>query len=101
MAKTRVDILVVEQGFAETREKAQALILAGHVCTGDRLLDKPGLKLPQNTILRIKNNADPASKNTRGAYVSRGAHKLLGALDSFQVNLQGKVCLDIGASTGG
>jgi 23S rRNA (cytidine1920-2'-O)/16S rRNA (cytidine1409-2'-O)-methyltransferase len=95
--KTRVDVLLVEQGLAETREKAQALVLAGQVCVGDRLLAKPGHKLPSDVMLRLKSG----SKEARGQYVSRGSHKLLGALEYFRTELQGKTCLDIGASTGG
>lgn len=91
--KIRLDVLVVEQGFADSREKAQALILAGKVLTGDQLLDKPGIKLSRETVLRIRGEVDP--------YVSRGAQKLLGAIKHFKINLTGKICLDIGASTGG
>jgi len=91
--KERVDVLLVKLGLAETREKAQALILAGKVLTGDKLLEKPGHKIPADTPLRL-----------RGAqyhYVSRGAHKLLGAVTAFGLHLKDKVCLDVGASTGG
>lgn len=91
--KVRLDVLVVQQGLAESREKAQAMILAGQILTGDRLLDKPGTKLEPGTVLRVRGEIDK--------YVSRGAHKLLGALDAFSVSLTGKVCLDVGASTGG
>ena len=91
--KERVDVLVVEQGLAETREKAQALILAGKVHTGDRKLDKPGLKIDAALTLRLQGDQDP--------YVSRGAYKLLGAIDAFHIDLKNKRCLDIGASTGG
>ncbi|MEW6058337.1 MAG: TlyA family RNA methyltransferase [Bdellovibrionota bacterium] len=91
--KVRLDVLVVEQGLAESREKAQALILAGKVLTGDKLLEKPGLKLDHQTLLRVRGQSDD--------YVSRGAYKLKGALETFQIELRGKICLDIGASTGG
>lgn len=91
--KIRLDILVVKQGLADSREKAQALILAGQVLTGDRLLDKPGLKLDGEVQLRIRGDVDE--------FVSRGAKKLLGALENFKIKLDGKICLDVGASTGG
>lgn len=91
--KKRVDVMAVEQGLAPTREKAQALIMAGRVLTGDRLLDKPGLKIAADTPLRLKGEID--------GYVSRGAYKLKGALDEYGIDLAGKACLDVGASTGG
>ncbi len=91
--KERVDVLVVKQGLAETREKAQALILAGKVLSGDELFQKPGQKVDESTVLRIRGEIDK--------YVSRGAYKLLGATETFQINLNDKICLDIGASTGG
>lgn len=91
--KVRLDILVVQQGLAESREKAQALILAGKVLTGDQLLEKPGMKLAEDTPLRVRGQVDH--------YVSRGAHKLLGAIRHFNIDLAGKICLDVGASTGG
>lgn len=93
VVKVRLDVLLVEQGFAESREKAQALILAGQVLTGDQLLGKPGMKISGDTVLRIRGDVDP--------YVSRGAYKLLGALQEFQIDLKGKICFDVGASTGG
>ena len=91
--KVRLDVLLVQQGLAESREKAQALIIAGKVLTGDRLLEKPGLKLEPETPLRVRGEPD--------RYVSRGAHKLLKGLDEFAIDLTGKVCLDVGSSTGG
>ncbi len=95
MKKERVDVLVTRQGLAESREKAQALILAGQILTGDKLLDKPGLKIAEDTVLRVRGDVDK--------YVSRGAYKLLGALKEYSdsIKLSGKTCLDIGASTGG
>jgi len=91
--RVRLDVLVVQQGLAESREKAQALILAGKILAGDKLLDKPGTKIAADTVLRTRGDID--------SYVSRGAYKLLGALDHFKINLTGKICLDVGASTGG
>jgi len=85
--------LVVEQGLADSREKAQALILAGKILVGDHLYTKPGIKIESSLKLRVRGEVDH--------YVSRGAHKLLGALDHFGIKLEGALCLDIGASTGG
>lgn len=93
MNKVRLDVLVVQQGLAESREKAQALILAGKILTGDTLLEKPGIKIAEDTVLRVRGHVDH--------YVSRGAHKLLGAIRHFNIQLQGKICLDVGSSTGG
>lgn len=91
--KERLDVLVVKQGLAESREKAQALILAGKILTGDKLLEKPGLKIDQDTVLRVRGETDH--------YVSRGAYKLLGAIQAFKISLEDKICIDVGASTGG
>jgi 23S rRNA (cytidine1920-2'-O)/16S rRNA (cytidine1409-2'-O)-methyltransferase len=91
--KQRLDQLVVEQGLAETRAKAQALILAGLVWSGDRRLDKPGASLAAGTALTLKGKDHP--------YVSRGGVKLAHALDRFKIDPKGLVALDIGASTGG
>ena len=91
--KKRLDVLLVEKGFVQTREKAQALILAGRILTGDKLLNKPCLKIDENTEIRIKGELDQ--------YVSRGAYKLKGAIETFRVHLKDKICLDVGASTGG
>jgi 23S rRNA (cytidine1920-2'-O)/16S rRNA (cytidine1409-2'-O)-methyltransferase len=91
--KKRLDQLVVEQGLAETRSKAQALIIAGLVWSGDKRLDKPGVNLPANTPLILKGKDHP--------YVSRGGVKLAHALDFFKIDPKGSVALDIGASTGG
>jgi 23S rRNA (cytidine1920-2'-O)/16S rRNA (cytidine1409-2'-O)-methyltransferase len=90
--KERLDKLLVERGLAETRSKAQALILAGQVFSGEQRLDKPGLVLAADAPLALK-EAMP--------YVGRGGLKLAAALDHFQIEAAGKVCLDIGASTGG
>jgi 23S rRNA (cytidine1920-2'-O)/16S rRNA (cytidine1409-2'-O)-methyltransferase len=91
--KERVDVLVVAQGLAPSRAKAQALILAGRVLAGDERVDKPGTLLPLATSLRLKGETLP--------YVSRGGLKLKAALDHFQLDVRGKVAADIGASTGG
>lgn len=100
--KQRADILVVEQGLAETRSRAQALILAGAIvgvtmsaksARAERRIDKPGEMLPADTVVRLK--GEPLK------YVSRGGLKLEAALKRFTVDVRGRVCLDIGASTGG
>ncbi len=93
--KVRLDVLVHERGLAESRAKAQALILAGQVVVGDQRVDKPGAQIPEDAELRLKGEVLP--------YVSRGGLKLKGALDHFSLNerVRGAVCADIGASTGG
>ncbi|MEZ4222097.1 MAG: TlyA family RNA methyltransferase [Polyangiaceae bacterium] len=90
--KRRVDQLLVDRGLAESRTRAQALILAGKVFSGERKLDKAGMAIAEDTPLEIR-GLDP--------YVSRGGHKLAGALDDLDVAVTGAVCVDIGASTGG
>jgi 23S rRNA (cytidine1920-2'-O)/16S rRNA (cytidine1409-2'-O)-methyltransferase len=92
-AKRRADQLLVEQGLAESRAKAQALILAGLVSFGERRVDKPGEQLPSDTRLALKGRDHP--------WVSRGGVKLAHALDHFRIAVAQKVALDIGASTGG
>ncbi|WP_426736543.1 TlyA family RNA methyltransferase [Myxococcus faecalis] len=91
--KERVDVLVVERGLAESRTKAQALILAGQVVVDDQRVDKPGSLIPVEAELRLKGEVLP--------YVSRGGLKLKGAIDLFGLDVRGKVGADIGASTGG
>ena len=93
MARERVDQLVVAQGLAATRAKAQALILAGEVFAGERRLDKPGTLVAADTALRLK--------TTGPGYVSRGAFKLIAGLDALGIDPAGRECLDVGASTGG
>ena len=91
--KKRVDILLTEQGLCESREKAQKLILAGKVRIGsDHMIMKSSEKYPEETEFNI---AQPVQ------YVSRGAYKLLPALDKYLPDLSGLVAADIGASTGG
>ncbi len=91
--KERLDVLVVERGLAESRTKAQALILAGQVVVGDQRVDKPGSLVPVEAELRLKGEVLP--------YVSRGGLKLKAAIDRFGLEVRGRVCADIGASTGG
>src|SRR5260370_21704603 len=92
-AKRRADQLLVEQGLAESRAKAQALILAGLVSAGGRRVDKPGTALAENTELALAGRDHP--------WVSRGGVKLAAALDHFALDPSGMIALDIGASTGG
>lgn len=92
-AKERVDVLLVQQGLAPTRQRAQALVLAGQVLHGDAVVDKPGTRLPQGAALRLR--GEPLR------YVSRGGLKLEAALERFRVDPAGRVCADLGASTGG
>ncbi len=93
IVKVRLDRLLAERGFAESREKAQALIFAGQVLVQGQKIDKAGALVPQDADIRILGEALP--------YVSRGGLKLERALEEFRVSVGGKVALDIGASTGG
>jgi 23S rRNA (cytidine1920-2'-O)/16S rRNA (cytidine1409-2'-O)-methyltransferase len=92
-AKTRADQLLVERGLAESRAKAQALILAGQVYSDTRRIDKPGQQVAGDAPLAVKGQDHP--------WVSRGGLKLEKALDHFAIDPAGLVCLDVGASTGG
>ena len=91
--KIRLDVLLVERGLVETREKAKRLIMQGIVYSGDERLDKPGTKVPASIPITIKGERMP--------YVSRGGYKLEKALKTFAVSVKDKVMIDIGASTGG
>lgn len=91
--KERVDVLLVERGLAETREKAKRAVMAGLVYTNEERLDKPGEKVNVDIPLSIKGKVLP--------YVSRGGLKLEKALKVFDVTVENKIVLDIGASTGG
>ncbi|WP_026674922.1 TlyA family RNA methyltransferase [Alkalihalobacterium bogoriense] len=91
--KERIDVLLVEQGLFETREKAKRAIMAGLVYAKEERLDKPGVKIDIETVLTVKGDVLP--------YVSRGGLKLEKAISSFGLELQDKIVLDIGASTGG
>ncbi len=93
MAKRRADQLLVERGLAETRTRAQALILAGLVSADGRRIDKPGTALAEETPLVLAGRDHP--------WVSRGGVKLAFALDHFAIPVTGVAALDIGASTGG
>lgn len=91
--KTRLDVLLVEQGLQESRQKAQATIMSGLVFVNGQRVDKPGTSIPNDAQIEIRGNALN--------YVSRGGLKLEKAMATFPIRLQGAVCGDIGASTGG
>lgn len=93
MSKERVDILCVRQGLFESREKAKRAIMAGIVHSESERLDKPGMKIPDDTKLFVKGERLP--------YVSRGGLKLEKALKLFPIDLNDKIMIDIGSSTGG
>jgi len=90
--KTRLDQRLIELGLAETKARAQALIMAGAVEVDGALRDKPGVRVGERAVIELKE---------RLKYVSRGGRKLEGALADFGVSPSGLVCLDVGASTGG
>src|SRR5690606_21626165 len=92
-AKQRLDIALVDRGLVESRAKAQALIMAGQVFSGERRLDKPGMTIDADAPLELRGQDHP--------WVSRGGIKLAHAIDHFSIDVAGRVCLDIGASTGG
>lgn len=91
-AGRRLDLLIVERGWAPTRAKAQALVLAGRVYAGDRRLDKPGMSVDPEAPLRVV----PGPR-----YVGRGGEKLAAALERFSIEVRDRDALDVGASTGG
>jgi 23S rRNA (cytidine1920-2'-O)/16S rRNA (cytidine1409-2'-O)-methyltransferase len=92
----RIDKLLVQLGLADSRTKAQAMVMAGVVLVNDQRVDKPSDLVTAAADIRIKGGDDPASR-----YVGRGGLKLEAALDAFQIDVNGLTCLDIGASTGG
>lgn len=91
--RRRLDTELVARGLLTSREKAQAFIIAGHVLVNDAPATKAGMAIDDEDQIRLRNIPDH--------YVSRSAHKLIHALDHFQVNPSGFVCLDVGSSTGG
>lgn len=92
----RIDKLLVERGLAQTRTKAQALVMAGVVLVDEQRVNKPSDTVPPRADIRIKRGDDPASR-----FVGRGGLKLEAALREFEVDVNGLICLDVGASTGG
>jgi 23S rRNA (cytidine1920-2'-O)/16S rRNA (cytidine1409-2'-O)-methyltransferase len=91
--KQRADQLLMDRGLVESRSRAQALILAGRLFSGERRIDKPGQLLAADQPLELRGQDH--------SWVSRGGLKLVRALDQFSLDPTGRVCLDIGASTGG
>lgn len=91
--KKRLDILVTERGLAESREKAKTLIMAGQVYVDGQKADKPGDTFSEDAAVEVRGKGLP--------YVSRGGLKLEKAMREFGLQLQGRTCMDIGASTGG
>ncbi len=91
--KQRLDQMLVDRGLAESRTRAQALVLAGNVFSGEKRLDKPGTPLKPDIPLEVRGRDHP--------WVSRGGLKLVHALEAFALSPAGAVCLDVGASTGG
>jgi 23S rRNA (cytidine1920-2'-O)/16S rRNA (cytidine1409-2'-O)-methyltransferase len=91
-APQRLDALLVERGLAESRSRAQGLILSGSVRVGDRIVTKAGLRVAPDETLSVESKI---------GFVSRAGEKLDGALDELEVRVEGRLCLDAGASTGG
>jgi 23S rRNA (cytidine1920-2'-O)/16S rRNA (cytidine1409-2'-O)-methyltransferase len=96
MKHERVDKLLVTRGLAESRTKAQALVMAGVVLVNEQRTNKPSDLVAPDAVIRLKGGDDPATR-----YVGRGGLKLEAALREFEINVQGLTCLDVGASTGG
>ena len=93
MSKERLDQLIFELGYADSREKAKRMIMAGEVKIGTLVKDKPGEKVDVDSEFIVKSSSQK--------YVSRGGFKLEKAIDEFAIDLSGKICMDVGASTGG
>jgi 23S rRNA (cytidine1920-2'-O)/16S rRNA (cytidine1409-2'-O)-methyltransferase len=93
MAKVRADQLIADRGLAESRTRAQALIMAGLAFVGDRKIDKPGQMLAEDSVVEVKGRDHP--------WVSRGGIKLAHGLDHFGWDVTGAVAIDVGSSTGG
>jgi 23S rRNA (cytidine1920-2'-O)/16S rRNA (cytidine1409-2'-O)-methyltransferase len=91
--RVRLDKLLVDQGLADSRQRASALIRAGVVLVNDMVRDKPGSQFPEDSAVRLRNNPLP--------YVGRGGLKMEAALDAFQVDPADMIAADLGASTGG
>jgi len=91
--KVRLDKLIFERGLASSRERAQALVLAGRVLVNEQKIDKSGASVDDEAAIRILGDNMP--------FVSRGGLKLAKALEYWYIHVSGKMCMDIGASTGG
>lgn len=94
--RERIDKLLVSKGLAESRTKAQAMVMAGVVLVNEQRVEKPSDQYSPEVIIRIKDADNPAAK-----YVGRGGLKLEAALREFHIDVTGLTCLDVGASTGG
>lgn len=94
--KQRIDTVLVQRGLADSRTKAQALVMAGVVLVNEQRVNKPSETVSDDADIRIKGGDDPTSR-----YVGRGGLKLETALREFEINVAGFACLDVGASTGG
>lgn len=92
-SKIRIDLLLVERGLVPSRERASAMILAGRVLVNEQKVQKPGTSVAHNAAIRLLGDDLP--------YVSRGGLKLASALSHWQIDVTGRACLDVGASTGG
>lgn len=92
MKKQRLDVLVHERGLAPSREMAQRYIQAGEISVDGERRTKPGMRVPVEAVVTLKESA---------RFVSRGGLKLLSALEAFEISVAGKICADVGASTGG
>ncbi|MGA2851059.1 MAG: TlyA family RNA methyltransferase [Terracidiphilus sp.] len=92
-AKKRVDLVLVEGGYVASRERARAMILAGRVLVAEQKVDKPGTQVKEDAPIRLLGEDPP--------YVSRGGLKLAAALEHWKIDVAGRFCLDVGASTGG
>jgi 23S rRNA (cytidine1920-2'-O)/16S rRNA (cytidine1409-2'-O)-methyltransferase len=90
--RQRLDLLMVEKGIVESREKARAMIMAGEVLVDNKSIDKPGTKVDAQAEITVK---------SKPRFVSRGGDKLAAALDTFPIDVSGRTCADVGASTGG
>lgn len=91
--KIRLDVAVFERGYAPSREKAKAIIMAGQVFVNNQKVDKAGTEIKEDDVLEVR--------GTTLKYVSRGGLKLEKAMQEFPIDLNGKICMDVGASTGG
>jgi 23S rRNA (cytidine1920-2'-O)/16S rRNA (cytidine1409-2'-O)-methyltransferase len=91
--RKRLDVLLVERALAESRQKAQAMILAGEVSVDGNKVEKAGLNVAETSRVEVRSRLQK--------YVSRGGFKLEGALEDFRVSPRGRICLDVGSSTGG
>ncbi len=90
--KQRLDVVLHQRGLAPSREKARAMIMAGEVMLAGQIVDKPGARVALDADLTVR---------ARPRFVSRGGDKLAGALEAFAVSVEGRICADVGASTGG